>query len=99
MMQILHYSRKSAVLDLSQLELLLAMALMHAGRNSLSCNTGAAETLDQLFVAANILVEQARRKALKTIIPELDVTLVSSPFQKNNLLRIPTTSSRWRVTD
>ena len=65
MIKILDYSRKSAIIELSQSELLLAMALIQEGRGALGCNSNAGKPLDQLFVPANVLVEKTRRKALR----------------------------------
>ncbi len=81
MMKILRYTSKSAVIDLSQPELLLAMALIQEGREALQCNSDASKALDTLFVSANILVEQARRKALKRRTSEHGGNVVVAAFQ------------------
>lgn len=65
MINLLHHSSTSAVIELGQPELLLAMALIQEGKDVLGCISNDSKALDQLFVAANILVEQARRQALQ----------------------------------
>tara|TARA_R110002049_G_scaffold104747_2_gene251311 strand:+ start:6305 stop:6559 length:255 start_codon:yes stop_codon:yes gene_type:complete len=84
MMKILHYSGKSAVIDLSQQELLLAMALIQEGREALQCDSDASNALDTLFTSANILVEQARRQALKRRTSEPGGNVVVAPLRSTS---------------
>ncbi len=84
MMKILQYSGKSVVIDLSQRELLLAMALIQEGREALQCESEASKALDALFASANILVEQARRNTVKKRTSKPGGNVAFAAFQRTN---------------
>lgn len=64
-MNIIEHDARGASIHLDQRELLLVMALVQEGRQSFGCTTDTGRALDELFSSANVLVEEARRKALK----------------------------------
>jgi hypothetical protein len=78
MMNIIEHNAQGATIRLDQRELLLVMALVQEGRQSFGCNTDTGKALDELFSSANILVEEARREALKKSMVRQKISLVAT---------------------
>lgn len=76
-MDILDYSPKGATIRLRQHELLLIMALVQKGADTLGCNNFISRRVERQISLANLLVENERRGSIK-ILPltkETDVVL------------------------
>jgi hypothetical protein len=78
LMNILEHNAQGATIRLDQRELLLVMALVQEGRQSFGCNTDTGKALDELFSSANVLVEEARRKALKRTMVRQNISVVAA---------------------
>jgi hypothetical protein len=78
LMNILEHNAQGATIRLDQRELLLVMALVQEGRQSFGCNNDTGKALDELFSSANVLVEEARRKALKRTMVRQKISLVAA---------------------
>ena len=77
-MNILEHDAHGASIQLNQRELLLVMALVQEGRQSFGCTTDTGKALDELFSSANVLVEEARREALKKSMVRHKISLVAT---------------------
>ncbi len=77
-MNIIEHDAQGASFHLDQRELLLVMALVQEGRQSFGCNTDTGKALDELFSSANVLVEEARRKTLKSTMMRQKISLVAT---------------------
>jgi hypothetical protein len=78
MMNIIEYNAQGASIRLDQRELLLVMALVQEGRQSFGCTTDTGKALDELFSSANVLVEEARRAALKKTMVRQKISMVAA---------------------
>jgi hypothetical protein len=78
MMNIIEYNAQGASIHLDQRELLLVMALVQEGRQSFGCTTDTGKALDELFSSANVLVEEARRAALKKTMVRQKISMVAA---------------------
>jgi hypothetical protein len=78
MMNIIEHDAQGASIRLNQRELLLAMALVQEGRQSFGCHTDTGKALDELLSSANVLVEEARREALKKSMVRQKISLVTA---------------------
>jgi hypothetical protein len=78
-MDILEHNAQGATIQLGQRELLLVMALIQEGRESFGCNTDSGKALDEFFSAANVQVEEARRRNLKKTMLRQKISVVASP--------------------
>lgn len=79
MMTLLEHDATSATIQLGQRELLLLMALIQEGRESFGCNTDTGKALDQFFCAANLKVEETRRKHIVKSLMRHKVSAVPVP--------------------
>ena len=77
-MNIIEHDAQGADIHLDQRELLLVMALIQEGRQSFGCNTDTGKALDELFSTANVLVEEARRTALKKTMVRQKISMVAT---------------------
>jgi len=77
-MNIIEYDERGASIHLDQRELLLVMALVQEGRQSFECTTDTGKALDELFSSANVLVEEARRAALKSTMVRHKISMVAA---------------------
>ena len=77
-MNIIEHDAQGASIRLDQRELLLVMALIQEGRQSFGCNTDTGKALDELFSSANVLVEEARRAALKKTMVRQKISMVAT---------------------
>ncbi|MEZ5503577.1 MAG: hypothetical protein R3E50_13300 [Halioglobus sp.] len=84
MMNLLEHDAQGATIQLGQRELLLVMALIQEGRESFGCNTDTGQALDQFFCSTNVLVEEARRKALKKPMLRQKIGVVAAPDTHNH---------------
>jgi hypothetical protein len=85
-LKILDYSAKSATVQFGQNELLLVMALLQEGRDSLGSNSRISKAIDRQFTLANILVEDERRVAVSGKIPRGKIKEVSSALPKLHIV-------------
>ncbi len=77
-MNIIEHNAQGASIRLDQRELLLVMALIQEGRQSFGCHTDTGKALDELFSSANVLVEEARRAALKRTMVRQKISMVAN---------------------
>jgi hypothetical protein len=66
-MNIVDYSSKGATIQFGQTELLLIMALLQKGANSLGCNNTISRRIDRQISLANLLVENERRESVQIL--------------------------------
>jgi len=78
LMNIIEHDAQGASIHLDQRELLLVMALIQEGRQSFGCTTDTGKALDELFSTANVLVEEARRAALKKTMVRQKISMVAA---------------------
>jgi len=83
MINLLEHSAQGATIQLGQRELLLVMALIQEGRESLGCKTDTGEALDEFFCSINVHVEEARRKQLKKAMMRQKISLVTEPYSES----------------
>lgn len=78
-MNLIEYDGHNATIQLGQRELLLVMALIQEGRDSLGCDTDTGKALDEFFCSANLLVEETRRKNVSRSLMRQKVSAVPMP--------------------
>lgn len=76
-MNILEHNAQGATIRLDQRELLLVMALLQEGKETLGCNNDIGKALDRFFCSANVLVEEARRNTLKKTMVRQKISTVA----------------------
>jgi hypothetical protein len=64
-MNLLDHNAHGATIHLDERELLLMMALIQEGRISFECESKTGQALDELVSKAVVLVDQARKNALR----------------------------------